>query len=122
MEASAGSRGAVSAGVGARHDDGCVCPNFHRAVELIGRRWTGAILFTLSDGAQRFVEIRATVPGVSDRLLSVRLKELEAAELVERNVHDSSPVKVSYALTEKGRSLTPVMESLQKWAAAWHSA
>lgn len=122
MEVSAGTRGAPSAEGEAGQEHGCVCPNFHRAVELIGRRWTGAILFTLSDGAQRFVEIKATVPGVSDRLLSVRLKELEAAELVERNVHDCSPIKVSYELTEKGRSLTPVMESLQEWAVTWHSA
>jgi len=99
-----------------------VCPHFHGAVELIGKRWTGAILYALSAGSQRFAELKAGVPGMSDRLLSARLKELERAGLVDREVHSSTPVKVTYALTDKGVSLTPIMESISDWASHWHKA
>lgn len=102
--------------------DSQVCPHFHGAVELIGKRWTGAILYTLTGGAQRFAELKSGVPGMSDRLLSTRLKELEGAGLVDRRVHSSTPVKVTYELTDKGLSLTPIMESLSEWASEWHKA
>ncbi len=93
-----------------------VCPHFHRAVELIGRRWTGAILYSLTDGPLRFAELKAAVPGMSDRLLSTRLKELEEAGLVRREVHPGTPVRVSYELTSKGESLGPVIGNLRDWA------
>ena len=99
-----------------------VCPHFHGAVELIGKKWTGAILYSLGDGSKRFGEIKAGVPGMSDRLLSARLKELEQAGLIDREVHQCSPVKVTYELTEKGNSLSPIMESLSEWASHWHKA
>ena len=99
-----------------------VCPHFHGAVELIGKKWTGAILYSLSDGSKRFGELKAGVPGMSDRLLSARLKELEKAGLIDREVHQCSPVKVTYELTEKGDSLSPIMESLGEWASHWHKA
>jgi DNA-binding HxlR family transcriptional regulator len=97
-----------------------VCPHFHGAVELIGRRWSGATLYTLSDGALRFAEIKESVPGMSDRLLSARLKELEQADLVERRVRAEHPVRVTYKLTAKGKSLQPVIGGLRDWARRWH--
>jgi DNA-binding HxlR family transcriptional regulator len=99
-----------------------VCPHYHGAVELIGRRWTGAILYALTDGPLRFAELKQAVPGMSDRLLSARLKELEQAGLVTRTVHDAPPVKVSYGLTLKGESLEPVIGELRDWARRWHRA
>ena len=96
-----------------------VCPDFHAAIELIGRRWAGAILWALAERPHYFAELAASVPGLSDRLLSRRLRELEAAGLVERSVHDGSPARVSYALTEKGRSLEPALGELEHWARAW---
>lgn len=99
-----------------------VCPHFHGAVELIGKKWTGAILYSLSGGCKRFGELKTGVPGMSDRLLSARLKELEQAGLIDREVHQCSPVKVTYELTEKGNSLSPIMESLSEWASHWHKA
>ena len=96
-----------------------VCPRFHHAVELIGRRWTGAILQGLLGGATRFTEIAATVPGLSDRLLSERLRELEAEEIVTRTVIPDVPVRVEYRLTEKGRALTPVLAAIAAWAQEW---
>jgi DNA-binding HxlR family transcriptional regulator len=86
---------------------------------MVGKRWTGAILMVLLDGPMRFSEIGATVPDVSDRLLSERLKELEAEGIVERDVVDGTPVRVEYALTEKGRALGPAVEALKGWAQAW---
>src|ERR1700693_2840606 len=101
---------------------GGFCPRFHRAVELIGRRWTGAIVRVLIGGPQRFNELMSTVPGLSDRLLSERLRELEAEGLVRREVAPGPPVCVTYHLTESGQNLEPVIESLGKWAERWVKA
>ena len=89
---------------------------FHRAVELIGRRWNGPIIRALLDGADRFGEIRSRIPGLTDRLLAQRLRELEREGVVERA---SSATTVHYTLTTKGQSLAPVIESIAQWAAAW---
>jgi DNA-binding HxlR family transcriptional regulator len=90
---------------------------------LIGRRWSGAILYALVDeGPLRFADLKEAVPGMSDRLLSARLKELEAAGLVRRDVEPSPRVRVRYELTKKGESLKPVMGTLADWARRWHPA
>jgi DNA-binding HxlR family transcriptional regulator len=108
--------GAEEQGVAGRSE---CCALYHRAVELIGKRWTGAILLVLLDGPLRFSEIRHLVPDLSDRLLSERLKELEAEDIVERRVLDGSPVRVEYALTGKGMALEPAVRALKSWANAW---
>src|SRR4051812_9584870 len=95
------------------------CSLYHRAVELVGKRWTGAILLVLLDGRLRFSEIRQLVPDLSDRLLSERLKELEAEDIVERKVLEGSPVRVEYGLTSKGQALEPAVRALKSWANAW---
>ncbi len=95
------------------------CTYYHRAVELIGKRWSGAILAVLLDGPLHFSEIRDLIPDISDRLLSERLKELEAEGIVQRRVIDGSPVRTEYALTEKGRALEPSVRALQGWARSW---
>jgi DNA-binding HxlR family transcriptional regulator len=95
------------------------CALFHRAVELVGKRWSGAILSVLLDGPLRFSEIRALVPDISDRLLSERLKELEAEGIVEREVLDDHPVGVEYRLTDKGKALEPAVGALKRWADEW---
>jgi DNA-binding HxlR family transcriptional regulator len=91
------------------------CRGFQAAIELVGRRWTGAILLALSRGAGRFGEILAMVDGLSDRLLSQRLKELEAEHLVERTVVPTTPVQVRYALSDHGRELMAAMQPLVNW-------
>jgi len=96
-----------------------VCPDFHAAIELIGRRWAGAILWSLSEEPLYFADLAAAVPGISDRLLSTRLRELEAEGLVERSVHPGAPARVSYALTPKGEALKPALQELQEWARGW---
>lgn len=96
-----------------------VCPRFHVAVELIGRRWSGAILCMLLEGEKRFADLSRCVPGVSDRLLSARLRELEDEGLIERRVEPDAPVKVTYALTGKGEALEPAIDELRRWADRW---
>ena len=96
------------------------CPLYHEAVELIGRRWTGAIVeVLLNGGAMRFSEIAAAVPELSDRLLSERMKELEARGIVERRVHPESPARVEYALTDMGWELAPTLQQLKSWSHRW---
>lgn len=96
-----------------------VCNKFHRAVELIGSRWTGAIIQTLLQGKTRYALIKAAIPDITDRMLSERLRSLEAEELVTRWVFADSPVRVEYELTEKGRSLENALREIGAWAERW---
>jgi DNA-binding HxlR family transcriptional regulator len=101
------------------------CPYYHEAIELIGKRWTGAIVGVLlnapaeGNGGLRFTEIAQAVPELSDRLLSERMKELEARGVVERTVLSGPPVHVEYRLTEMGRALQPALSELRDWARQW---
>jgi DNA-binding HxlR family transcriptional regulator len=95
------------------------CPAYHHAIELIGRRWSGVIIRAMIHGATRFSDISAAIPGISDRLISERLKELEAEGVIVRTVVPSTPVRVDYALTEKGRALGDVVAAVATWAEAW---
>lgn len=99
-----------------------VCVRFHHAVELIGRRWTGAIISVMMSGPQCFNEMLTAVPGLSDRLLTERLRELESEGLVCRTVLPGPPVRVSYELTEAGKGLKPVIDCLGRWADQWVKA
>lgn len=94
------------------------CSGFQTAIEVIGRRWTGAILLALARDAERFGEMLRMVDGLSDRLLSVRLKELEAEGLVSRTVVPSMPVQIRYALTDRGRDLIVALQPLVRWGMA----
>jgi len=95
------------------------CPLYHEAVELVGRRWTGAILRVLMDGPLRFSEIAQSVPELSDRLLSERMKELERRGMVRRRVISGPPLRVEYSLSEMGRALEPALSELERWANRW---
>lgn len=96
-----------------------LCERFHRAVELIGGRWTGAVIRLLLNGRMRFAELRASIPDISDRMLSERLRELEAEGIVARIVVPETPVRVEYELTEKGRALEHALAAVGKWAERW---
>lgn len=98
-----------------------VCPHFHAAIELIGKRWTGAIVCALTEGPLRFGELARAVPGLSDRLLSRRLRELEDEGLVERAVEPGSPVRVTYSLSEAGAELGPAIAEIKTWARRWRA-
>ena len=95
------------------------CPLYHEAVELVGRRWTGAILRVLMDGPLRFSEIAQAIPELSDRLLSERMKELERRGMVKRTVIPGPPLRVEYELSTMGRDLEPALAELQDWARRW---
>jgi DNA-binding HxlR family transcriptional regulator len=96
-----------------------LCSRFHRASELIGRRWTGAIIFVLLRAKCRFATLRAAIPDITDRMLSDRLQELEAEGIVERTVIPETPVRVEYALTKKGRALVKAIDAIADWAHKW---
>jgi len=96
-----------------------LCARFHRASELIGRRWTGAIIFVLLKSRCRFAVLGAAIPDITDRMLSDRLRELEEEGIVERTVVPASPVRVEYALTKKGRALAAAINAITDWAHKW---
>ena len=97
-----------------------LCLQFQHGAEILGKRWTGIIVdLLLAEGPKRFSEIAALMEVVSDRVLSERLKELEAEGIVQREVCADTPVKVVYSLTEKGQALQPIMEAIHTWAEVW---
>jgi DNA-binding HxlR family transcriptional regulator len=111
--------GEVAVAVAVEPQREACCSLYHQAIELVGKRWTGAIVAVLLEGPARFSEIKECVPDLSDRLLSERLKELEAEGLVDRQVIDGNPPRVQYLLTEKGLALEPALHSLRAWARTW---
>lgn len=98
------------------------CPKYERAMQVLGKKWTGLILRALVEGPRRFSEISGYVTGLSDNLLSKRLQELEQAGVVERRVMDQRPVAIEYSLTPKGRDLRDVVEAVQRWADRWEAS
>ena len=96
-----------------------ICPKFHKAIELVGSRWTGAVLQVLMGGPARFSTIRSAVGDISDRMLSERLRELEREAIVSRTVLPDPPVRVEYALTEKGQELHTTLAAVARWAERW---
>ncbi len=98
---------------------GC-CPRYHEAIELLGRRWTGAIVRVLLHRSPlRFSQIASAVPALSDRLLAERMRELEARGIVVRRVVPAHANHVEYALTPIGRELEPALVALEAWAQRW---
>ncbi|WP_229911119.1 winged helix-turn-helix transcriptional regulator [Streptomyces aurantiogriseus] len=96
------------------HDD--TCPSFEDTLEMVGRRWTGSVLQAAAQGARRFGEYRTMIDGISDRLLSQRLKELEAAGLIERTVIPTTPVQIRYQLAPDGQALVDALLPLAQWS------
>jgi DNA-binding HxlR family transcriptional regulator len=96
-----------------------LCSRFHRASELIGRRWTGAIIFVLLRSSCRFATLREAIPDITDRMLSDRLQELESEGIVVRTVVPDTPVRVEYSLTKKGRALAATVDAIADWAHKW---
>lgn len=97
--------------------DESACQLFQRTVELAGRRWSAAILFAAVAGARRFVEYRRSVPGISDRLLTQRLRELEQQGFIAREVVPTMPVQIIYTATPAGAELIAALRPLGEWGA-----
>ena len=98
------------------------CRRATGVVELVGRRWSSAILLALARGAERFGEVLGLVVGLSDRMLAVRLRELEHAGLVDRIVEPTTPVSIRYRLTVRGRDLMASLQPLVRYGQRWESA
>lgn len=96
-----------------------MCPKYEAAIELLGKKWTGLIIRVLLGGPKRFKEIKQQIPSMSDRMLTERMKELEEANILVRNVYPDIPVRIEYELTEKGKELEPVIQSIQNWGETW---
>ncbi|WP_293781634.1 helix-turn-helix domain-containing protein [uncultured Aeromicrobium sp.] len=101
---------------------GQACSDFHAAIELIGKRWNGLVLQALLGGCQRFSEIRGQIPEITDAMLSQRLRDLEEAGVVVRQVREARPVEIRYGLTDVGRRLAPVIEAIIAWSSQWADA
>ena len=95
-----------------------ICPRFEKAMSIISQRWTGLVIYQLLTGPQRFSTIESAI-GISGRVLSERLKDLEQEEIVKRDVFPETPVRIEYSLTEKGLSLEPLMKDIEKWSQTW---
>lgn len=102
-------------------DTSVICPRFESAISILSQRWTGLIIYQLLNGPQRFSNLTEVI-GISGRLLSERLKNLESQGLVLRTVYPETPVRIEYELTEKGKSLKPVMDEIQNWSQKWIEA
>lgn len=103
----------------AEHSASGFCARFQTAVELIGRRWTGAVLRMLVSGPMRYAELASGIPDISDRMLAERLKELEHEGIILRRVLPETPVRVEYELTDKGRALGDAIDAISHWASRW---
>ena len=101
--------------------DKSICPRFEKAMTILSQRWTGLIIYQLLPGPQRFCTIESSM-GVSGRVLSERLKDLESEGIVRREVHPETPVRIEYSLTEKGKALEPLMREIEKWSKSWLEA
>jgi DNA-binding HxlR family transcriptional regulator len=101
--------------------DKSICPRFEKAMTILSQRWTGMIIYQLLSGPQRFCTIESSI-GVSGRVLSERLKDLESEGIVRREVHPETPVRIEYSLTEKGKALEPLMKEIETWSQSWLEA
>jgi DNA-binding HxlR family transcriptional regulator len=98
------------------------CAQYHEILEFLGRKWMGSVLSVLTVRPYRFNELLGAIPGISDRMLTERLRDLETRGFVARHVLTSSPVRVEYELTEKGRKLNEVVSTLVGSAKQWFPA
>jgi DNA-binding HxlR family transcriptional regulator len=99
-------------------NDSSLCPKFEKAINIISKRWTALIIYQLLSGAHRFCHIESSI-GISGRLLSERLKDLEQEGIIKREVFPETPVRIEYSLTEKGFALEPLMNEIEKWSSTW---
>ncbi|WP_342430884.1 helix-turn-helix domain-containing protein [Neobacillus sp. FSL H8-0543] len=95
-----------------------ICPRFNNAMKILSQRWSGLVIYQLLNGPQRFCSIESSI-GISGRVLSERLKDLESQGIVKREVFPETPVRIEYSLTEKGLSLQPIMKEIEKWSQNW---
>ena len=99
-------------------DQTVICPRFEKAMGMISQRWTGLVIYQLLTGPKRFCALESSM-GISGRVLSERLKDLENQGIVKREVFPETPVRIEYSLTDKGLALKPIVNELEKWSQTW---
>ncbi|MFS0636236.1 helix-turn-helix domain-containing protein [Mesobacillus foraminis] len=99
-------------------DQSLICPRFEKAMSLMSQRWTGLVIYQLLTGPKRFCTLESSM-GISGRVLSERLKDLETQGIVKREVYPETPVRIEYSLTDKGMALEPIMKEIEKWSQTW---
>ena len=103
----------------ASSDDTCpVC----RTADVVCGKWTLLVIRDLAEGRSRFCELERSLHGISPRTLSLRLRALEEEGIVERTTFAEVPPRVEYSLTEKGRALIPIIDSMREYGRAWLAA
>jgi DNA-binding HxlR family transcriptional regulator len=100
-------------------DDGRICEHVQRAAELVARRWIPQVIYAMQVGPRRYTDLKTAIPQISDAVLSERLKELEAAEIVIRSVEPTTPVRIEYTLSPRGEELASALGELRVWAERW---
>ena len=95
-----------------------LCPRFESAMNILSQRWTGLVIYQLLSGTKRFCTLESSI-GISGRVLSERLKDLENQGIVKREVFPETPVRIEYSLTEKGLALEPILKEIEKWSQTW---
>ncbi|GEL76998.1 winged helix-turn-helix transcriptional regulator [Tenuibacillus multivorans] len=95
-----------------------ICPKFEKAISILSQKWTALVIYQLLLGTQRFSEIQSTI-GISGKVLADRLKDLENQEIVKREVIPETPVIIEYSLTEKGKTMEPIIRDIEKWSQLW---
>ncbi|MFD1175762.1 winged helix-turn-helix transcriptional regulator [Paenibacillus puldeungensis] len=98
--------------------DKSICPRFEKAMSIFSQRWIGLIISQLLSGPQRFCQIEASI-GISGKVLSERLKELENEGIVKRDIYPETPVRIEYSLTEKGLAFEPIIKDIENWSQSW---
>lgn len=98
--------------------DQTICPRFEKAMNLLSQKWTGLIIYQLLTGPQRFCNIEAAI-GVSSKVLSERLKDLENEGIVKREIYPETPVRIEYSLTDKGLAFEPILKNIEHWSQSW---
>ncbi len=97
-----------------KHKSYIACP-VEAALDLIGGKWKGIVLFHLMQGSKRFNELRRLLPGITQRMLTLQLRQLEKDDLINRKIYHQIPPKVEYSLSKLGQTLVPILEQLKQW-------
>ena len=95
-----------------------ICVKFESASKILSKRWVGLIIHQLLEGPKRFNELESEL-NITGKVLSEKLKQLEMLNLIKRDVYPTTPVKVEYSLTKKGKGLDPVIKAIETWSQEW---